>query len=142
MYTRYFRKQSSLLELIRQCKYPSLRVEKHTRTTNAIRNESTGQKENCSHKILTRFEKRKLDIVDVHALRICHPSAFLLINVGCDSSDTFLIVLFMAPVTPELQCDPKLMHEIKKTAKSFAASGGGFLVSFGSSFATSSEIAG
>lgn len=41
----------------------------------------------------------------------------------------FLMVLFIAPVTPELQCDPKLIHEIKSTAKSFAASGGAFFPS-------------
>jgi hypothetical protein len=42
---------------------------------------------------------------------------------------TFLIVLFIAPVTPELQCEPKLMHDIKITAHSFASSGGGLLPS-------------
>jgi hypothetical protein len=42
---------------------------------------------------------------------------------------TFLIVLFIAPVTPELQCDPKLMHEIRNTAKSFASNGGGRFLS-------------
>lgn len=35
------------------------------------------------------------------------------------------MVLFIAPVTPELQCDPKLIHEINNTANSFASSGGG-----------------
>lgn len=38
---------------------------------------------------------------------------------------TFFIVLFIAPVTPELQCEPKLIHDISATAHNFAASGGG-----------------
>lgn len=42
---------------------------------------------------------------------------------------TFLIVLFIAPVTPELQCEPKLIHDIRATAHNFAASGGGFFPS-------------
>lgn len=40
---------------------------------------------------------------------------------------TFLIVLFIAPVTPELQWEPKLIHEISATAINLAANGGGFL---------------
>jgi hypothetical protein len=40
-----------------------------------------------------------------------------------------LIVLFIAPVTPELQCEPKLMHEMRKTAKSLASKGGGLFPS-------------
>jgi len=35
----------------------------------------------------------------------------------------------MAPVTPELQWEPKLIHEIRRTAHSFAQSGGGFFPS-------------
>lgn len=35
------------------------------------------------------------------------------------------MVLFIAPVTPELQCDPKLIHAIRATANNFAANGGG-----------------
>jgi hypothetical protein len=42
---------------------------------------------------------------------------------------TFLIVVFIAPVTPELQCEPKLIHDISATAHNFAASGGGFFPS-------------
>ena len=41
----------------------------------------------------------------------------------------FFIVLFLAPVTPELQCEPKLMQEISSTANNFAASGGDSLSS-------------
>lgn len=38
---------------------------------------------------------------------------------------TFFIVLFIAPVTPELQWEPKLIQDISATAHSFAARGGG-----------------
>jgi hypothetical protein len=46
---------------------------------------------------------------------------------------TFFMVLFMAPVTPELHDEPKLMHEMRKTAINLAISGGG---SFPSSLPT------
>lgn len=38
---------------------------------------------------------------------------------------TFLMVLFIAPVTPELHDEPKLIQEISKTAINLAISGGG-----------------
>lgn len=41
---------------------------------------------------------------------------------------TFLSVLFIALVTLEYQCDPKLIHDINRIAVNFANSGGGCFV--------------
>lgn len=107
---------------------------RHTSASHPICDNTARKKQQRRHEVLTSLEKRKLGIGNVKVLVDYQPPVIQTISIR----KTFFSVLFMAPVTPELQCDAKLIHEMRNTASNLASSGGGFLLSTESSSCLSS----
>lgn len=98
---------------------------RHTSTSDTVGKQTTWQEQDGSHKVFTCLEQRELNVVNIHFLGRGS-------GLACDHllgrivrGFTFLIVLFIALVTPELQCEPKLIHAIRATANRRAFKGGG-----------------
>jgi hypothetical protein len=99
-----------------------------TGTTDSVGDETAYEDKGCLHEVLASFKHRELRIVDVQFLST-------VINAGprCWVEVrrlTFFNVLFIAPVTPELQCDPKPTAVTRRIDSSFMCSGTSDVVPF------------
>jgi hypothetical protein len=92
-----------------------------TCTADPISNEPTGQNQRRLHEILAGLQNRILRIIDVQLLPPLASAPRL--RLEYTKTRTFFSVLFIAPVTPLLQCAPNPIAVTIRIESSFICSG-------------------